>query len=94
MPNLCARIKNGLNCLPPKDAELCRKYYDKRDFESILEIAKSALVMKRRDDIKEVHKEKWEKIDMGDLEQLVGDTQEYLDFLDISESLDEEDYYG
>lgn len=90
MPNLCDKIKKGLQCLPPKDAQLCEKFFQKRDFESILDIAKSALIMKERDDAKEVHKEKWEKVDIVELQELVADTQEYLSYMDIT---DTEDYY-
>lgn len=90
MPNLCDKIKKGLQCLPPKDAQLCEEFYKKRDFESILDIAKSALIMKERDDAKEVHKEKWEKVDIVELQELVADTQEYLSYMDIT---DTDDYY-
>lgn len=90
MPNLCDKIKKGLQCLPPKDAQLCEKFFQKRDFESILDIAKSALIMKERDDAKEVHKEKWEKVDIVELQELVADTQEYLSYMDIT---DTEYYY-
>ena len=90
MPNLCDKIKKGLQCLPPKDAQLCEKFFQKRDFESILDIAISALIMKERDDAKEVHKEKWEKVDIVELQELVADTQEYLSYMDIT---DTEYYY-
>lgn len=90
MLNLCDKIKKGLQCLPPKDAQLCEKFFQKRDFESILDIAKSVLIMKERDDVKEVHKEKWEKVDIVELQELVADTQEYLSYMDIT---DTEDYY-
>lgn len=91
MPNLCDKIKKGLQCLPPKDAQLCEEFYKKRDFESILDIAKSALIMKERDDAKEVHKEKWEKVDIVELQELVVDTQEYLSYMDITDT--SEGYY-
>lgn len=91
MPNLCDKIKNGLKCLPPKDAQLCEKFFQNRDFESILDIAKSALIMKERDVVKEVHKDKWEKVDIGELQELVADTQEYLSYMDITDI--SEDYY-
>lgn len=85
MLNLCDKIKNGLQCLPPKDVQLCEKFFQNRDFESILDIAKSALIMKERDDAKEVHKEKWEKVDIVQLQELVADTQEYLSYMDITD---------
>lgn len=93
MPNLCDKIKSRLGCLPPKDAQLCEKYFNKRDFESILEIAKSDLIMKERDDAKETHQDKWKNIDTGEIQKLISDTEEYLTCLGISYSSNEESYY-
>lgn len=93
MPSLCDKIKSNLSCLPSKDAKLCEVFFAKRDFQSILDIAKSALTMKELDDAKEVHKEKWEKVDIDTLQELVLDTQEYLSYIDVSDFSLEEDYY-
>lgn len=93
MPNLCDKIKSRLVCLPPKDAQLCEKYFNKRDFESILEIAKSDLIMKERDDAKETHQDKWKNIDTGEIQKLISDTEEYLTCLGISYSSNEDSYY-
>lgn len=85
MSQLCQKIKQNLCCLPHKDEELCNQFFANRNFEELLEIAKSCLIMKRRDMRKEVHKEKWENIDVDKLEQLVLDIKEYTSYLDISE---------
>lgn len=41
--------------------------------------------MKRRDDNKDTHKEKWINVDRDKLEQLTLDIGEYLSYLDISD---------
>ena len=93
MQSLYDKIKEGIKCLPPKDVQLCEKYLEKRDFQSILEIAKSDLIMKDNDDLKEIHQEKWEKLDVATLEELIGDTTEYLSYMGISELDNDDDYY-
>jgi hypothetical protein len=93
MQNLCEKIKNRLSCLPYKDFQLCTEYFKKRDFESILEIAKSVFIMKIKDDAKESHNEKWKNIDVEEVQNLISDTQEYLSYMDISDVCNEEDYY-
>lgn len=93
MPSLCDKIKSKLSCLPPKDAQLCGKYFEKRDFESILEIAKSDLVMKERDDAKSVHQDKWKDIDAGEIQELIADTTEYLSCMGVSCFSDDDEYY-
>ena len=49
--------------------------------------------MKKRDDYKDIHKDKWLNVDRGQLEQLTLDVREYtsyLDLSDISNDLEEE----
>lgn len=91
MKNLYDRIKEGIKCLPPKDKQLCEKYLEQRNFQSILEIAESDLIMKDNDDLKEEHQEKWQSLDVATLEELIGDTKEYLSYMEID--LDEDNYY-
>lgn len=93
MPSLCDKIKSKLSCLPPKDTQLCEEYFEKRDFESILEIAKSDLVMKERDDAKSVHQDKWKDIDAGEIQELIADTTEYLSRMGVSCFSDDDGYY-
>ena len=93
MPSLCDKIKNKLSCLPPKDAQLCERYFEKRDFESILEIAKSDLIMKERDDAKSVHQDKWKDIGAGEIQELIADTTEYLSCMGVSCFSDDDEYY-
>lgn len=93
MKDLCNKIKSKLSCLPPKDAQLCEKYFEKRDFESILEIAKSDCIMKERDSTKSVHQDEWKNIDSVEIQELIADIIEYLSYMDVSCFSDEDEYY-
>ena len=93
MNQLYQRIQQNLQCLPPEDVELCNQFLRNRQFENLLEIVESCLIMKKRDDYKDVHKDKWLNVDRGQLEQLTLDVREYtsyLDLSDISNDLEEE----
>ena len=93
MNQLYQRIQQNLQCLPPEDVELCNQFLRNRQFENLLEIVESCLIMKNRDDYKDVHKDKWLNVDRGQLEQLTLDVREYtsyLDLSDISNDLEEE----
>lgn len=41
--------------------------------------------MKKRDDRRDVHKDKWLNVDRGQLEQLTLDVREYTSYLDLSD---------
>ena len=93
MNELYQRIKQGLQCLPLKDTELCSGFLENRDFEKLRDIVESCLVMKKRDDYRSIHRDKWVNVDRGQLEQLTLDVREYtsyLDLSDISNDLEEE----
>ena len=93
MNQLYQRIQQNLQCLPSKDAELCSQFLKNRQFENLREIVESCLIMKKKDDYKDVHKDKWLNVDRGQLEQLTLDVREYtsyLDLSDISNDLEEE----
>lgn len=94
MNELYQRIKQGLQCLPPKDTELCSGFLENRDFEKLRDIVESCLVMKKRDAYRSVHRDKWVNIDRGQLEQLTLDVREYTSYLDLSDiSNDLDEYY-
>lgn len=93
MSQLYQRIQTGLQCLPPRDMELCNQFLEHRDFEKLREIVESCLFMKKRDDHRGVRKEKWINVDRGQLEQLTLDVREYTSYLDLSDiSNDIEDF--
>lgn len=91
MSNLYNKIKDKLNCLPIKDARLCNKYFEERNFESILEIVKSDLVMREKEISNPKYQNKWQDIDVLELEDLMVNIQDYLSEMGIS-YLTEEDY--
>ena len=94
MNQLYQRIKDNLECLPPKDKILCDQFLEKRDFEKLQEIVESCLIMKKRDDYKDTHKEKWINVDRDRLEQLTLDVREYTSYLDFPDYFNnyEDDY--
>jgi hypothetical protein len=50
--------------------------------------------MKKRDDYRSVHRDKWVNVDRGQLEQLTLDVREYTSYLDLSDiSNDLDEYY-
>ena len=88
------RIKDNLKCLPPKDFDLCVEFLKKRDFEKLQEIVESCLIMKKRDDYKDTHKEKWINVNREKLEQLTLDVREYISYLDFPDYFNNyDDYY-
>ena len=94
MNQLYKRIQQGLQCLPPKDKDLCAKFLENKDFEKLSEIVESCFIMKKRDDRKNVHKEKWDNVDREQLEQLTLDVRNYTSYLDLYDiSNNSEDYY-
>lgn len=83
------RIKELVPVLPSKDAEIVRKYLDKRDFQSVLEIVES--------DLYKADKSMNKLDDMPDdyttaLTELRGELLTYMSYLDIPDNSDEYDY--
>lgn len=83
------RIKELVPVLPRKDAEIVRKYLDKRDFQSVLEIVESDLYkadksMNKLDDIPDDY--------TTALTELRGELLTYMSYLDIPDNSDEYDY--
>lgn len=78
--SLLYKIKEELSCLPHKDKKLCEQFLDNREFEKILDIVSSCIVMKNRDSMKEEPSEKWADIRLNDLEELRLDVEEYMDY--------------
>lgn len=83
------RIKELVPVLPRKDAEIVRKYLDKRDFQSVLEIVES--------DLYKADKSMNKLDDMPDdyttaLTELRGELLTYMSYLDIPDNSDEYDY--
>lgn len=86
MNQLYQKIRENLQCLPPKDKELCEKFLEKKDFISLREIVDSCIYMKKKDLKRNVHREKWTGIDLGKLEELDIDILDYTSCLDIPDN--------
>lgn len=89
MMNLYKQIEEGIKCLPDKDEKLCAEFLKARNFEGVRDIVESCLVMKRRDDGKEFHKEKWILVDRNKLELLAINVSDYISYLGISDTFEE-----
>ena len=89
MISIYKQIEEGIKCLPDKDAKLCAKFLKTRNFEGIKDIVESCLVMKRKDDSKEFHKEKWILVDRNKLELLALNVSDYISYLGISDTFEE-----
>lgn len=77
--------------LPEKDAKIVKKYLEKRDFQSVLEIVES--------DLYKANKTKTGKLEeipddyVGALTELKGELLTYMSYLDIPDNSDDYDYY-
>lgn len=89
MSNLYKKLERGIQCLPPKDAQLSADYLKKRDFNRLREIVESCYTMKLMDDNKEVHTEKWVNVDEQKLFELRFNLMEYMSYLDVPDNSDE-----
>lgn len=77
--------------LPEKDVKIVKKYLEKRDFQSVLEIVES--------DIYKANKAKSDKLEetpddyISALTELKGELLTYMSYLDIPDNSDDYDYY-
>lgn len=89
MKNPLKKIEKMIQTLPEKDAVLAKKYLDKRDFQSVLELVDS--------DLYKADKDKYGKLeDIPDdyvlgLIYLRNELVTYMSYIEIPE--DSEDYY-
>lgn len=68
-------IKDLIKLLPEKDIQLGLSFYDKRDFQSLLDLTDSNITRIKKDP------KKYENIDIRNLIQLKDLLEEYIDFL-------------
>ena len=81
------RIKTLVAVLPDKDAVLCDKYLERRDFESILEIVKSDIYKARKNQTEDLP-----DYYIGQLIELEGELISYMTDLGIFDDSDNNDY--
>ena len=88
-------MKELIPSLPEKDIELGFKFLEKRDFESLHDLVKSAIVKVRRSQSSAKPREEYKNIDLDSLMELNGEIGFYRSILeypsDISEDFIDED---
>lgn len=80
-------ISQLVSSLPEKDIPIGIKFIEKRDFISLKELVDSAIIIVKRDRLKEVQKEQYIHVDLDKLETLKMEVNSYLLILgeDITE---------
>lgn len=68
-------IKDLVKLLPEKDIQLGLSFYEKRDFQSLLDLTDSDIIRIKKDP------KKYENVDIRNLIQLKDLLEEYIDFL-------------
>lgn len=91
------KIRELIKELPGKDSELCKRFLDERNFESILEIVESDIYKaKQKADPMELLEESNEIDIISKLLELKSNLDEYMSYLyipDNSDDLYEDCYY-
>lgn len=92
MGNPLKRIKELTPTLPEKDAKLVKKYLEKRDFQSMLEIVES--------DLYKAEKAKYGRLEaipddyIAALTEMRGELLTYMSYLEVPDNSDDyDDYY-
>ena len=88
MKNPLKTIEKLIPVLPNKDAELCKNYLSKRNFEAILEIVESDIYKERKNNLEEIPDDY-----MSSLIELKSELITYMSYLDIPDSSEDYDYY-
>lgn len=84
-------MKELVSTLPEKDAKLVKKYLEKRDFQSVLEIVES--------DIYKAERAKDERLEevpddyIVALTEMKGELMTYMSYLEVPDNSDDYDYY-
>ena len=84
-------MKELVSTLPEKDAKLVKKYLEKRDFQSVLEIVES--------DIDKAERAKYERPEevpddyIVSLTEMKGELMIYMSYLEVPDNSDDYDYY-
>lgn len=91
MGNPLNRVKELVPTLPEKDANLVKKYLEKRDFQSVLEIVES--------DLYKAEKAKYGRLEavsddyIASLTEMRGELVTYMSYLEVPDNSDDYDYY-
>lgn len=92
MEQLLDKIRRLSKSLPEGDIKFAEKYIKSREFDKLLEIVESDIYMVQQNKLVEHPKEKFANINLEELLGLKSAVDEYMSFLEIPNSSDNDDW--
>lgn len=92
MEQLLDKIRRLSKSLPESDIKFAEKYIESREFDKLLEIVESDIYMVQQNKLVEHPKEKFANINLEELLGLKSAVDEYMSFLEIPDSSDNDDW--
>lgn len=92
MEQLLDKIRRLSKSLPEGDIKFAEKYIENREFDKLLEIVESDIYMVQQNKLVEHPKEKFANINLEELLGLKSAVDEYMSFLEIPDSSDNDDW--
>lgn len=92
MEQLLDKIRRLSKSLPEDDIKFAEKYIESREFDKLLEIVESDIYMVQQNKLVEHPKEKFANINLEELLGLKSAVDEYMSFLEIPDSSDNDDW--
>lgn len=92
MEQLLDKIRRLSKSLPEGDIKFAKKYIESREFDKLLEIVESDIYMVQQNKLVEHPKEKFANINLEELLGLKSAVDEYMSFLEIPDSSDNDDW--
>lgn len=92
MEQLLDKIRRLSKSLPEGDIKFAEKYIESREFDKLLEIVESDICMVQQNKLVEHPKEKFANVNLEELLRLRGVVDEYMSFLEIPDSSDNDDW--
>ena len=86
------KIRRLSKSLPEGDIKFAEKYIASREFDKLLEIVESDIYMVQQNKLVEHPKEKFANINLEELLGLKSAVDEYMSFLEIPDSSDNDDW--
>ena len=86
------KIKRLSQSLPVRDIKFAEQYIKSREFDKLLEIVESDIYMVQQNKLVEHPKEKFANINLEELLGLKSAVDEYMSFLEIPDSSDNDDW--
>lgn len=92
MEQLLDKIRRLSKSLPESDIKFAGKYIESREFDKLLEIVESDIYMVQQNRLVEHPKEKFANINLEELLRLRDAVDEYMSFLEIPDSSDNDNW--